>query len=463
VVLKYTVDELLSVLPPDETPAATTTPSPLPPKLAHGKRHTLLFKQGCRLRQQGWEKAEIADALWSLLKNRNDGPEVPRKNIDGIAADICKRYAAGIRTNDPAPTRNETVEDLHAFLARMDQQPAPSWLIEGLIPDEGICLWHGQPRDFKSMCAQEVALALAAGRPAFALPRFDVRCAVRVGFFTEEDPERLFAARMRWLTAKNPRPAVDMFFPFVRQSLSIDVPEDREFILRTIRKLQLDVAVFDPMRSYTGLSDKGPADLRPVTIFLRQIQNETTCKVLLIVHHDTKPPAFAPADGQDRSRSQNASGGGIFSISDCPVSFTKLEWNQVAVYPEDYKLSGNPKPFEVTFESDVQESDNGPRFGTWVLPTAVTKDEHDIADDMAKKKILSFLQSRVGEWFSTDEVQAHAKAQAKKVGHTLEELRDEGAVLFCTGDDAKALGRSAKAKLWSGVPEPKPRVMELEF
>jgi putative DNA primase/helicase len=361
-----------------------------------------------------------------------------------------KGYTGSAITTDH-PMRDETLEDLDTFLARMASQPELAWLIPGLIPDEGICLWHGQPRDFKSMCAQEVSLALAAGRPAFSIPRFATSRAVRVGYFTEEDPERLFAARMCWLTATNPRPAPGFFFPFVRRSLSFDVTEDRDFILRKIQETGADVVIFDPVRSYTGFADKGPAELRPVALFLRKIQNTTTAKTLLLVHHDTKPSTSVSADGQERSRSQQASGGGIFSISDCPVSFEKLSWNVVAVYPEDYKLSGNPKPFEVTFETDARDGDDGPRFGSWVRPVATTKVEQDITDGAAAKKILRFLDETVGEWHSTVEVNKGARLRKDCAGGVLKKLHAEGLVRYCTGEDAKALGRKTNAHLWSGI------------
>jgi hypothetical protein len=343
--------------------------------------------------------------------------------------------------------RRVNIEDLQTFLQRIDEQPEPSWLIPGLIPDEGICLWHGQPRDFKTFCAQEGALALATGRPAFHNPRFAVPRKVKVAYFTEEDPERLFAARMHWLIKGSSMPDANFFFPFIRRSLSFDNDDDQLYILCRLRETGAEVAAIDPIRSFTGLSDKGPADLRPVAKFLRQIQNETRAKTLLLVHHDTKP---LPINGEEnRSRSQRASGGGIFSISDCPVAFEKLDWNKVAVYPEDYKLSGNPKPFEVTFETDEQRGDDGPRFGSWVRPIATSKGERDIKDGTTATKILQFLESQPGEWFATADVRERAKLRHEDAGRVLEALHAEGEVRHCTGDEAKALGRSRRAKLWS--------------
>jgi hypothetical protein len=342
----------------------------------------------------------------------------------------------------------EPLEDLHAFLQRLDQQPPLAWHIDGLIPDEGICLWHGQPRDFKTLCAQEMGLALAAGRLAFNLERFAVPKPLRVAYFTEEDPERLFAARMHWLTATQDAPDRQMFFPFIRKGLSFDTPDDRAWILDKLRESGAVVAIFDPVRSYTGLSDKGPADLRPVAVFLREIQRTTAAKTLLLVHHDTKPPA-APTEGQGRSRSQQASGGGIFSISDCPVSFTKLDWNRVAVFPEDYKLSGNPAPFEVTFETDARQGEHGPQFGSWVRPVAVTKAEHDIASGVAEAKVLAFLAAQPGTWHTTRDIDSGAKVRKGTAGPVLKTLSEHGRVQFCTGQAAVLLGQHSTAHLWA--------------
>jgi hypothetical protein len=364
------------------------------------------------------------------------------RTIDNAVQSVTEVFTRG------RPTRPVVLEDLQDFMQRIRDQPPLTWRVPGLIPDEGICLWHGQPRDFKTLTAQAVALALAAGYDAFGSERFHIARPVKVAYFTEEDPERLFGARMHWLTQKNPEPGRGYFFPFVRKSLSFDVEEDRDFILRTLQECGAEVAIFDPVRSYTCFSDKGPAELRPVTVFLREIQNTTAAKTLVLVHHDTKPPT----KGEDeRSRSQQASGGGIFSISDCPVSFTKLDWNCVGVRPEDYKLSGDPKPFEITFETDAREGEHGLQFGTWITPLAVTKNEQDILHGVAAKKILAFLGSSIGAWHTTKEVNEGAHIRKDSAGAVLEKLRVAGRVLFCTGAEAKALGRSEKAHLWSGV------------
>lgn len=371
-----------------------------------------------------------------------------QKHVVRIRNEATRVVAAEGQT----PTvRADALEDLQAFLTRVKDQPPLGWYIPGLIPDEGICLWHGQPRDFKTLTALAVSLALAGGYDALGSARFHVAAPVKVAYFSEEDPERLFAARLHWLTVKDPMPAPEYFFPFIRKSLSFDSADDCDFMIRKLQETGAQFTVFDPVRSYTGLSDKGPADLHPVILFLRRVQNETRAKVILLIHHDTKPLAVAPTNGATRSRSQQASGGGIFSISDCLVSFKKLEWNKVAAFPEDYKLSGDPMPFEITFETDERNGVDGPQFGSWVHPVAATKVEQDIIDGAAAKRILGFLRSHRGQWHTTDDIRKGAGLQTGNAGLVLKDLLAEGLVLYCEKDAAKALGRSSNAKLWSVV------------
>ena len=244
------------------------------------------------------------------------------------------------------------------------------------------------------MFAQEATLSLAAGRTPFSNKRFSVSRAVAVAYFSEEDPERLFATRMQLLTTKTVVPT--NFFPFVRQGLTFDTKEGQNAILDRLRESRARVAVFDPLRSFTAETDKGPSDLAPVARFLRRVQDDTEAKTIVLIHHDVKPLAISNRSA-GRSRSQQASGGGVFSLSDCPVSFRKIAWNRVAVFPEDYKFSGDPEPFEVLFETEEWTDDNGaPRFGTWVRPVLVDKIENEVdaRGDDRRARILAAVRER---------------------------------------------------------------------
>ena len=265
----------------------------------------------------------------------------------------------------------------------------------GLIPDEGVCLWHGQPRDFKTLCAQETALAMASGRTPFGNERFVVRRPVKCAYFTEEDSERLYATRMKWLMAGSDAPPPGTFFPFVRRGLAFDT--DQKAILAFLSQCGAEVAFFDPLRSFTANADKGPADLAPVSKFIRRIQNETACQ-----DRGDRPP-------RHETGGRSAEGGCAVSVSTgkrrrrlldlglpCGTQEGRLE--QGGMYPEDYKVSGDPTPFEVTFETDEHTNESGaPCFGSWVRPVAVTKDEHDLGADANQERVEAFLRRRNGD------------------------------------------------------------------
>jgi len=366
-----------------------------------------------------------------------------------------------IKSNITPTSGGLEVEDVSAFLTRLADAPELVWLIDGLVPAEGLCLWHGQPRDFKSLCAIEVALALATGRAPFGAERFSVRRPVKVAFFAEEDPERLFAQRLRWMLANTQMPAEGMLFMFIRNSITFDDEFNRRDIIKAIEKCGAESVIFDPLRSFTAMADKGPADFAPVTRFLRRIQNETQCKSGIIIHHDIKPMVMAAANMTQRSRSHDASGGGIFSIAECPVAFSKLAWNKVAVYPEDYKLTGNPRPFQVVFESDSFIDANGaPNFGTWVRPRAETKEEQAMKEESLHDKVVSYLAQNEAThaadpkklWVSSRDIETTTKLRHGQAVAILDAMLAAGKVTKITGKAAKVLGRAFNASLWRGIP-----------
>ena len=131
----------------------------------------------------------------------------------------------------------------------------------------------------------------------------------------------------------------------------------------------------------------------------------------------------------------------------------------MGIYPGDYKLSGDPKPFEVLFDSDSTVDDDGShKFGTWIEPVATTKAQSgDVGADSRRSKILEFLKAlragakdERGAWATTEEVRQGAGLNKDvRTGHSLADLLAVNLVQFATKGEAKELGHSMNAKLWS--------------
>ena len=45
--------------------------------------------------------------------------------------------------------------------------PSPEWIIEGILPEQGICILAGNPGDGKTWVALHVALCVSIGTPVF--------------------------------------------------------------------------------------------------------------------------------------------------------------------------------------------------------------------------------------------------------------------------------------------------------
>lgn len=358
--------------------------------------------------------------------------------------DSCAGDCRG--ASSPARTRSSVAESLPAFMARVREAPALSWLVRDLIPDEGVVLWHGRPRSMKSLTAEDVMLSLALGEPyALGNPRFVIERAVGILWLGEEDPERLDAFRFGlMLKARDIMPGLEpeAFRLVVRPGWDLESPAGQAELLATIRETSaamtspLVVLVIDPVRASLPSIDGGPKDAARARAFLLAILRETSVKVILLPHHDTKPRS----DGKDdRSRAERASGGVTFSMGDCMVSFERLNDRETMAVPSSYKTSADPKPFRVRFES---ETPSGQGFRGYLRALAETAEE----DTVIRDTVLGYVQAH--PWSSTAEVDKGAKVRTGEAARYLAQLQAAGLVASATGEHAKARGRSPNAVLW---------------
>jgi hypothetical protein len=113
-------------------------------------------------------------------------------------------------------------------------------------------------------------------------------------------------------------------------------------ITATVKRHGIRVVAFDTLRSVTARSDQGPAELGPVSVYLRKLMNETGCAILLN-HHDTK----LSARGFDtREGPHKISGGGLFGLADTPIHVRRLSDKpfRSVLTPSLCKFFSDPSP-----------------------------------------------------------------------------------------------------------------------
>ena len=226
--------------------------------------------------------------------------------------------------------------------ALRDDGPARRTLIDPLIAREETALLHSQPRDGKTWFALDGGLAVATGS------RFADRWNTTQGnvlYRSNEDGQRQIAGRLKMLlTGRGINRPPDSFRLFVGKGLWLDGSEWQRKLVAEVIDFDISLVIFDPLRTLTGCVDKGPADLQPFSRFERRLINETGCAIQNL-HHDTKPSAIGLPD--DCRPVQRASGGGLFSTMDAPISIERVGDDKARFVPDGYKHCHSPAPFLV--------------------------------------------------------------------------------------------------------------------
>jgi len=238
------------------------------------------------------------------------------------------------------------IDTLPDLVAKASETDSPLWVVEGVICD-GLTLIHSQPRELKSLTAQQLGLHVALGTAAFGLQRLHVATPRPVLYVTEEDAWRRFAERSLAFCCGLglDRPPAN-FHTAIGKGIDLDDPEWQGRMIAAIRAGGYGLTILDPIRSLSSSTDQGPRELRPLTLFLRRLLAETGCP-LVLVHHDTKPGDKPDA----RRRPQRASGGGIFSIADAPIAVEPLDEHSRLLVPTAFKFSADPPPVAVRLHS----------------------------------------------------------------------------------------------------------------
>ncbi len=302
-------------------------------------------------------------------------------------------------------------DDLAMFLNAAPSATAP--LIEGLIPGAGLVLPHGQPRSRKSYVFLDALLSLAAGVSPMGLGRLAVAEPTPCWYLTEEDHQAEVARRIRALLAGRKAELPPLFRVSVRKGITLNDPRCQDQIVREALLHKMRAIAFDPARAFSDAVDKGPADLTPLTRFLRRLMRETDA-VIILPHHDTKPRNDGKPD--DRPRAQRASGGGLFSIADAPIHVERVNEESSLLVPNMWKFSIDPPAIKVRFS--VGDG--------WMRLQGEDVEANAVTELALHERLLTTLAEHPG--ISGSRLATTAKARKEDVYTALEQLAGAGKV-----------------------------------
>jgi hypothetical protein len=401
---RYNIGDFDEYLP-EEPRDMRVLAGPMPDAIPQGSRNAHLTSLAGSMRKRGMVEASITVAL--LAENAaRCRPPLPESDIRRIAKSVG-RYAP-----DPSSEPTAFVHSLPELLERAATITEPRWLVDGLIPGDGIVLLHSQPREYKTLIAQALLIALTTATPAFGLERLQIAEAIPAWYITEEDSWWRVTHRLGQLVAGSRCLAPELLHVSAGKGLNLDTTEWQERIIATAREQGYRFVVLDPLRSVTETADQGPRELKPFALFLRRFIRETGA-VVLIVHHDVKPLA----NGTDqRRRPQRASGGGIFSIADSPIAVDRVDETRKMLVPCAYKFAADQPAVTVQLEQ-------GPGWLRLVGEEATAAKPDDAALDL---RIVEFLRNTPYSY--GNKVAAGVQARKELVLERLKALSGRGLV-----------------------------------
>ena len=173
-------------------------------------------------------------------------------------------------------------EDAGTFLSKDGDAGVP-YLFEELVPYRAITVIGGLPKSGKSWLSIDLAIALAAGQPFLGKALGGTYS--RAGIICEEDVRQEIQKRIWWLARGrgiDPRDLHERLFVSAQSGFRLDDPKMAVTLLDWIKKLQLDVVVFDPIRRLHGMNENDSTEMQKVFTVLRQVAKETT--VIVVAH-----------------------------------------------------------------------------------------------------------------------------------------------------------------------------------
>jgi hypothetical protein len=170
---------------------------------------------------------------------------------------------------------------------QLEARPATQrFLIDELWGEEAVGIVGGEPKCCKSFLALDLAVAVASGQPA--LRRFAVARPGPVLLYAAEDALHIVRERLVGICAAADveLDALDVHV-ITAPSVRLDHRPDRDALRETVARVRPRLLVLDPFVRLHRVNENAADEVAPLLAYLRELQREHHCAVLL-VHHARK-------------------------------------------------------------------------------------------------------------------------------------------------------------------------------
>jgi hypothetical protein len=232
------------------------------------------------------------------------------------------------------------------------QPPEPTkWLIEDLWTEESCGFIGGEPKTGKTWIGFDMAVSIVSNSPT--LGHFKVHTPGPVLYVAEEGNEEQLRTRLHKITtAKSIQAdALDDFHLAIQKNVMVDIKEWQTAIFDFCAKVKPRAVFFDPLVRIHSSGENQAEDMRKVLQFLRSIQVNFHCSVI-VIHHQRKPSN----DDTSRSGQKLRGTGDLYAWLDSAIYLKKKQGENTVIGVEiEHRNAGEVEPF--TLDQNITEDE----------------------------------------------------------------------------------------------------------
>ena len=183
------------------------------------------------------------------------------------------------------PDHNSTlpVQPAHQLPVRPEAQ---RWLVTELWLEHAVGLIGGEPKCCKSFLALDLAVAVASGTAC--LRRYAVARPRPVLLYAAEDALHIVGGRLEGICAAAGCSLALLDLQVITTpTLRLDLPADRDRLLKTFEGLRPRLLILDPFVRLHRIDENQSGEVAPLLAYLRELQRRYELAVL-VVHHAKK-------------------------------------------------------------------------------------------------------------------------------------------------------------------------------
>lgn len=292
--------------------------------------------------------------------------------------------------------------------------PPEVWVVDQLVPDEGVTIISGSPGSFKTWILLELAVKVANGDRVFQ--HYDTK-QTGVLVIDEESGRRRLQKRFKQLGATDKTPIhFTSRIGYKMNQLYADA------ITQKARELGTGLIVFDSFTRFNEGDENASGDMSKLMDYYRQIADEGFA--VLILHHNRKEvagqysnPALAMRGSSD-----------ILASADCHIAVSRTGQSEfVKLTQTKNRDIWEPVPFELRFHENAKEFE-------YVGKSKTVKELHGERKDIVKNYVEQHPAQYKTDLMKFIKSDTDINIGQKKIGELLDELVASGELRKEIGD-----------------------------